>query len=87
MVNTMQVFSIFDKKAGVYNTPFFCINQQVAVRSLCDLCSDARSFVAKHPEDYALYLIGEFDEFNGALTPSAPVAIAEAVACMPPVAQ
>ena len=81
----MQIFSIFDKKAGIYNTPFFAINHRVAVRSLCDLCADTRSFVCKHPEDYALYLLGDFDDSNGAIQPCAPVCISEATACMPPV--
>lgn len=83
----MQVFSIFDKKALVYNTPFFAVNDRVAVRSLCDLCSDSRSFVSKHPEDYALYFLGSFDDSTGVVAPTTPSVVCEASACMPPVTE
>lgn len=83
----MKVFSIFDKKAEIFNTPFFQLNDRVAVRSLCDLCADSRSFVSKHPEDYALYCLGDFDDRSGAIASAVPVIVAEATACMPPVSE
>lgn len=80
----MNVYSIFDKKSGTYNTPFFCLTDGVAVRSLSDLVKDVRTTVAMHPADFSLVFIGCFDEVTGQLSShSAPRVICEAVALLP----
>lgn len=56
----MFVYSIYDKVAGVFNTPFFQVNDGVAIRSFMDLVRDEKSSVCRHPEDYELWLIGKF---------------------------
>ena len=56
----MFVYSIYDKVAGVFNTPFFQLNDGVAIRSFMDLVRDEKSTVSRHPEDYELWLIGKF---------------------------
>ncbi len=81
----LTAYSIFDKKAATYNTPFFCINDGVACRSFSDLVRDHRSTVGQHPEDFALYRLGEFNDLEGIISPCAPTAVAEAVAFVPPV--
>ena len=50
----MFVYSIYDKVAGVFNTPFFQLNDGVAIRSFMDLVRDEKSTVSRHPEDYEL---------------------------------
>ena len=65
----MKVYSIFDKKAGTYSNPFFCVSQGVALRSLMDLVADKRTSIAMHPEDFALYEVGSFDDVSGSLLP------------------
>jgi len=61
----MQVFSIFDKKAIVFSQPFFLQNQGVALRAFADLAQDNSSKIAKHPEDYDLYQLANFDDVEG----------------------
>lgn len=59
------VYSIFDVKAGVFNTPFFQVNDQVAKRAFSDLVNDPQSMLFKHPEDFTLWRLGEFDDQLG----------------------
>ena len=63
----MLAFSVFDKKASSYGTPFFVPTRGVALRSFSDLANDQRSVVAQHPEDFALYEVGSFDDIGGVL--------------------
>lgn len=41
----------------------------VAMRSFGDLCRQENSMFAKHPQDYALQVLGEFDTETGVVTP------------------
>jgi len=57
----LQVFSIFDKKAESFITPFFLVNEQMAIRTFTDCVQDENHMFGKHPEDYILYQLGEWD--------------------------
>lgn len=65
----MKAYSIFDKKAGTYSQPFFCVSQGVAIRQLMDLVRDSRTTVSEYPDDFALYQVGDFDDVTGTLMP------------------
>ncbi|AXL15580.1 nonstructural protein [Microviridae sp.] len=56
------VMAIYDNKAHFYNKPFYQINRQVAERTATDLVSDINTDVSKHPEDFILFELGEFDD-------------------------
>lgn len=75
----MKIFSIFDRAAQVYNTPFFQAARGVALRSFQDLTNDSQSMVHKHPGDYQLYCLGGFDEETGELMVCKPELIANAI--------
>lgn len=60
-------FSIYDAKAECYGPPFFAPAVGQAVRHFGDLCRDPQSSIAKHPDDYRLYKIGEFDDSTGVI--------------------
>lgn len=64
-----QLYSIFDKKAGVYAPPFIEINKGTAIRAVQDLVSRGDSNPSKYPEDYTLVQLGSFNEQNGKITP------------------
>lgn len=70
----MLIFSVYDKKAKSFNTPFFSLNHDVAKRQFVELCRDARTVVARNPEDYDLFCLGSFADETGALTPCPPTA-------------
>lgn len=69
----IKVFSLYDIKAKVFQTPFFMQNQGTALRAFSDLVNDERSFVNKHPEDYQLYHVGDFDDEKALFTNKTPV--------------
>lgn len=61
----MKLFSIYDHKAKAYGLPFYQRQSGEAIRSFSDLANDDKSNVCKHPEDYTLFLLGDFDELTG----------------------
>lgn len=61
----LKVFSIYDQKGKMYARPFFLPHKGQASRLFCDLVEDNRSEVSKHPEDYTLYQIGNYDDNIG----------------------
>lgn len=63
----LKAFTIRDTKGEVYNTPFFQKTHGEAERSFKSLLHDNQSMVAKYPEDYDLYYIGEYDDQSGQL--------------------
>ena len=70
------VFTVFDSKAKLHLTPFFLRSVAEAVRAFGDLCNESDHQFGKHPEDYLLVNIGEYDETSGSLTPlKEPVAL------------
>lgn len=71
----MKVYSILDSKTGAYGVPFFNVNKDVALRSFMDLTRDERSMASRHPQDYHLFEIGEFDDVTAEITGCSPVAL------------
>lgn len=68
----LLVCSVFDVKVGAYAAPFFVRTRGEAVRSFMDACEDDKLPFRRHPEDYDLYCLGDFDEVSGLLTALAP---------------
>lgn len=80
----LKVFSIYDEKALVYRNPFFMAHDGQALRAFGDLVGDKDSEVAKHPEDYTLYRLGEYDDCSGVFESlKAPVFMSRAVDFVP----
>lgn len=65
----LRAYSIKDEKSLSFNTPFFALSDGVAIRNFSDLVHDQQSLVARHPEDFSLWLIACFDETEGTLIP------------------
>ena len=64
-----NIYVIYDSKAQFYNTPFFLPNNAVAMRTAQDLLQDPNSEISRHPEDFAMFLIGEYDDEGAQLIP------------------
>lgn len=64
-----KIYSIYDEKAEVFNTPFFSQNDNIAIRSFQDLANDPQSTIYRHPEDYKLYELGVFEDDAGKVIP------------------
>ena len=66
----LHVFSIFDSKSEIFNTPIFLPAIGQARRTFGDQVNDKESPFNKHPEDYTLFLIGEYETDSGKLKPN-----------------
>lgn len=64
-----KVYSIHDTVAGAYNTPFFMHNNGQAMRAFSDNVNASDSIINKHPEQFALFQIGDYDDQTGEITP------------------
>lgn len=71
----MKMFSVYDIKAEAFMVPWFMPAQGQAVRAFSDLVQDKNSMVGKHPGDYKLVLIGEFDDGNGEFVPGGLISL------------
>lgn len=75
----LKVFTVYDAKVEAYMQPFMLQSQGQAVRSWMDVVNDAKTQFSKHPEDFTLFYIADYDENTGRyenLTAPVPVATA-----------
>lgn len=61
----LHVFSVFDKAVQAYLQPFYARSAGEAIRSFAELANDVGTNVARHPADFVLYRLGEFDDNSG----------------------
>lgn len=61
----LNAYSILDEKSGTYDRPIFATTHAVAMRAFGDACKDPNHPMAKHPEDYRLYHLGDFNQITG----------------------
>lgn len=64
------MFSIRDDVVGAFNRPYCMLSRGQAVRSFQDEVTrpDDNNPMYKHPADYAMYQLGEFDEESGKIS-------------------
>lgn len=63
----MVMVTVRDVKMDMYSRPFFVHTEAAAIRSFSDEVnrSSEDNPYNKHPEDYALYCVGSFDDKTG----------------------
>lgn len=71
-----QYYSLYDKVSKIYQQPFLQHNDAMAVRSIGDAARKDEIFSA-HAKDFALYIVGAFNEETGELTPVEPRKVIE----------
>lgn len=70
----------YDKKAAAHMTPFFVANTQLGLRAFSNAASNIESPVCRNPEDFSLWMLGEFDDDSGLIKAAEkPIHIAEAI--------
>lgn len=67
-----KMVAVFDRAVEAYGQPFFVKTVGEAVRSFIDEVNRDGSTFKKHPADYNLYLVGEFDDSTGAVSNLVP---------------
>lgn len=64
----LQLVSVYDAKAEVYSPPIAVPTLGMAERSFADEVNNPQSQYNKHPEDYTLFHLGEYDDATGVVT-------------------
>lgn len=63
-----KVYAIKDDKVEAFQTPFLSPARGHALRMFMDATNDPKTQFYAHPEDFALYEMGEFDDTTGVYT-------------------
>lgn len=74
----MVICSIWDSKAEVFSQPMFFQAKGQAVRSFSDAVNEEGNF-KKHPEDFTLFVLGEFDDNTGLISAQPPETLGNGV--------
>lgn len=79
----LKAFSIYDSKACFFGNPFFAQKEEQAIRDFGDAVNsnEPNNGFARHPEDYSLFYIGDFDNENGEFSKIIPRNLITASAC------
>lgn len=67
-MSKVNIYSVFDHKAGCYGVPLHFQNHAVASRESMDAVNDPHTAFHKHASDYSLFHLGEFDLQSGKFT-------------------
>lgn len=67
----LGIYAIKDLKAAAFTPPFFQPRQEVAVRAFSDAIGDRDHPMSRHPEDYHLFYLGDFNDATGSVTATA----------------
>ena len=66
----LKMYSIYDDQAQAYVTPFFMQNDGLAIRAFSDNTNAKDdNNIAKHPEQFSLYQVGEWNDKKGLVEP------------------
>lgn len=75
----LYMVSIYDKRAQEFGPPMCQHTLGTAERMFQDVVNDPQSPVSKHPEDYALFQIGEFESATGMSKATEPNLLCNAI--------
>lgn len=64
-----KMFAVHDSKAEAYLSPFTMRSKGEALRAFENTVNDPNTGFYKHPADYTLFEIAEYDELKGELYP------------------
>lgn len=84
----MSIFTIYDSATEAYMRPFFAQSPGQALRMFIDDVQEEGTPCNKHPEDYALFEIGIFDDSTSEIINCKPICLQRAhEISSPPLAQ
>lgn len=63
----LKVFTVYDSKLEAYLQPFYMQSKGQALRSWMDTIQDKDTQFNKHPGDFTLFEIGEWDPIAGGI--------------------
>lgn len=62
----LEVYAVHDAAIGAFNAPLFFRSRGEAVRAFQNACGTEANFKT-HAKDYTFWLIGSYDDSNGAI--------------------
>ena len=62
------MFTVYDSKAETFMPPFFVPSKGLAIRAFEDCVNSNDHHFGKHPADYTLFYLGEFNSDNAAFS-------------------
>lgn len=68
----VQIYAIHDRVGGFFSNPFFTTAAGLARRIAMEVANDPNTQIGRHPHDFALYCLGEFDNNTGAFQHTTP---------------
>lgn len=76
----LKVFAVYDNAAQFYDRPFYEVSKGSAIRAFTDAVNDSNTAISKHPQDFVLFELGEYDTSSASFTLSpAPASLGVAV--------
>ena len=63
----LEVYAVHDAAVGAYNKPLFFRSRGEAVRSFQDAVRDPQNGFSAHGSDFTFWLLGSYDDSNGAI--------------------
>lgn len=63
----LQIFSMYDKKSKIYQPPLYGHNAGHAMRTFTDVITQQKLLCSKYPEDFSIWMVGEWDDKLGRL--------------------
>lgn len=69
----LRAYSLYDCKALIYSPPFYAATDAAAVRMVSDTVADPNTSLSRHPTDYVLFMVGEFDDQRGLFAHASPL--------------
>lgn len=64
----IAIFSVYDSKTKIFGQPNFLINKGAAIRAWSEAANDKQSNIGKHPADYTMFYIADWDDETGTIT-------------------
>lgn len=61
----MSVYAVYDKAVNAFLQPFYARSAGEAIRSFGELARDNNTNVGRHPTDFVLFGLGEYDDASG----------------------
>ena len=74
-----KMFVIYDSKANAYMQPWFLTQEAMAQRAFADCVNDADHNFGRHPEDYTLFAIGDFDDQSAKVQWTPPISFGNGI--------
>lgn len=79
-MSKLMLYSVYDAKVKYFHNPMFMRNKGEAIRSWQEAANDDKSQISRHPSDFDLFEIGEFDDQTAKIVMhQSPVSIGLAV--------